>query len=782
MTARQQHRIAHTLAHPDNLDRLRGIISAAPDVSRHELAKVVCDAFSFTDHLGKAQAASCGTALRGLAGRGLICLPASGVAGGWKRHPRGTGEPVPEAVGVPPDVGDISDLSLTLVSGGEELRIWNELLLRDHPQGGQIITGRQLRYLLVSGHGILGAAGASAAALHLEARDCWIGWDWDVRSRYLDRVVCLSRLLIRPSVDCRNLASRALGMFHRAVTADWREKYGYAPWLLESFVDATGHNGACFRAANWFCCGQTKGRGRGDAAGTAPLDVKDVYVYCLEPGFRGEMGLPPDAGAVALKPGDGLDGEDWAGREFGGAKLGDARLAKRLVSIAALKSTQPTEPFLKCADGRSADVQGYYRFIEHPDKDSVNMAGILRAHVERTVKRLRGHRRVLCPQDSTDLDFTQLEDSCADLGRTGKNQHGAQSYGLRLHSTLALDAEGLPLGIVAGECLAREFREGVNRNARKELPIEEKESYRWLKSVMACEDIADQLPGVKMVCMADREGDIFEVLQHRQRTGKVEMLVRAAQNRSVGEGTHLFGKVAAMPEAGRLSITLPRRRDRRLHTVSPEVELSIRFAAVVIPLPKGRKLPDKTPVDVWIVHALEDNPPPDTSPIEWRLISSEPVGSFERACQCVREYGYRWRIEEWHKVLKSGCKVEDIIAGNALTIERIVAINMVIAWRIMLMTLLGRKCPNLPPGVLFSDIELKILTCFAKRDRYEPPDTLHQAVVLMAMLGGYRNRKRDPPPGNKVLWRGYYDLRNKCAGAELLLEFGKGVFPQFDSS
>lgn len=768
MSVKQQHRIARTLAIPENLARLRKIVKGGRKMSRAALATEVCVEFGFLDARGVHQTASCTTALRGLERKGMIKLPRTEPRGGWKRHPRGTGAALPDPVDVPEQVGDIQDLSLILVQSEADMREWNELLLREHPQGERIITGRQMRYLIQSAHGILGAIGVSASALHLEARDRWIGWDWDLRSQHLDRVVCLSRFLIRPVVKCHNLASRVLGLFCHTVAADMERTHGFRPWLIESFVDTSIHTGICYRAANWLRVGQTKGRGRHDLAGEAAAGPKDVYLYCLDPDFRKRLGLPPDAGAVALNPGDGLDGDGWVEREFGGAPVGDGRLAKRLVSIAAVKAADPTEPFTECASGRTADMQGYYRFIEHPDGKAVNMAAILHPHIERTVKRVRGQRRVLCPQDSTDLDYTGL-DGCVGLGRTGKNQHGAESYGLRLHTTLALTTDGLPLGVLRGECMAREFRR-QSKEERRNLPIEQKESHRWLKSVQACEKIAERTPGTRLVCMADREGDIYEVFLHWRRTRKVELLVRASQDRC-GDGKtpgSLFEQVRATPERGRLEIVVPRRRNRMSKSVSPEVTLAVRHAPATLQIPKLRKIADAVPIQVWMVHALEENPPTDTEPIEWFLISTEPVEDFEKACQCVREYSCRWRIEEWHKVLKSGCSVEEVIAESSQVIERVVAINMVIAWRILLMTKLGRESPGLPPQTLFSDLELDVLRAFANADKLQPPDNLQKAVFLMAKLGGYRGRKRDPPPGAIVLWRGYIKLQSMCEGVALM--------------
>ena len=124
---------------------------------------------------------------------------------------------------------------------------------------------------------------------------------------------------------------------------------------------------------------------------------------------------------------------------------------------------------------------------------------------------------------------------------------------------------------------------------------------------------------------------------------------------------------------------------------------------------------DKDPIDIWVVHALEENPPANSKAVEWFVLTTIDISSAAAAEQCLRWYCLRWRIEDWHRVLKSGCRIEDLAHHSAERLRRAIAINLVIAWRIMLMTLLGRETPELPAEVLFSDIELRTLKAYAKK-------------------------------------------------------------------
>jgi hypothetical protein len=178
---------------------------------------------------------------------------------------------------------------------------------------------------------------------------------------------------------------------------------------------------------------------------------------------------------------------------------------------------------------------------------------------------------------------------------------------------------------------------------------------------------------------------------------------------------------------------------------------------------------DKDPVDLWVIHAREENPPKGVEPVEWYLLTTIEIDTPEKAIECLRWYCLRWRIEDWHRVLKTGCRIENLAHETAERLRRSIAINMVIAWRIMLLTLLGREAPKLPAEVLFSDIELEVLKAYAqKKTNLNPPALLGEAVYLVAKLGGYLGRKSDPPPGHEIMWRGYLKLCHLCEGYALL--------------
>ena len=705
------------------MEYIRGLLEGKEILHRSELARLVCEQFRFHDARGQRQIAGCLKALRELEAAGHFVLPAASKKTGANPHsPRRLSKPVAPPTDVPAEAGDVRELSLVLVQSTEQMRIWNELMIREHPNGPGPLVGRQLRYLIGSQHGWLGGLGFASAALQLVDRDTWIGWNMEQRRAYLHTVVAMSRFLIRPWVQCRNLASKVLSMCMGRLPDDFQRVYNYRPWLIETFVDSSLYSGASYEASNWIRVGQTQGRGRQDRHSQWALSRKGIYVYRLEKEFRKRMGLSPDAGLGALGPAEGLEKDRWAENEFGGAPLGDERLSKRLVEVAAVKAEVPDRAFSGVAEGDWAMVKAYYRMIDQPDESAVNMANILLPHQQRTVRRMQGQKTVLCVQDGTDLDYNNLA-KCEGLGEIGKNQTGAKSRGLHMHSSFAVAPNGLPLGVLRSECIAPEGRSAEDSRRSVEIPIEEKKTFVWIEHHRNLVELAGSMPDTRLIDVCDREADFFEMFDEYLRNPRVELLIRAKHDRSIPEEPYkLFAAVRQMPVESRVGVHIPRQSARpkrskqkaRGKREGRTAEMAVRYMRVQLPAPKYHE--GKEPIDIWIVHALEENPPAESTGVEWFLLTTIEIGSAEDAERCLRWYCLRWRIEDWHRVLKSGCRIEDMAHETAERLRRAIAINLVIAWRIMLMTLLGRETPELPAEVLFSDIELRTLRAYAKKN------------------------------------------------------------------
>lgn len=764
------------LSQPASVRVIRRVLRSEEVSSRTDLARLLCRRFGFVDARGEPRVFTCLKALRDLEGVGHFQLPSKvlDVVSRWR--PRRLAEAVPAPTAVPEEPGEIGDLRIVLVRAKDKGRmgIWNELMAREHPQGGRRLVGRQLRYLVGSAHGWLGAVGFSASALRLEARDKWIGWDRSQRHAHQERVVNLSRFLIRPGVRCGNLASHVLGACVRRVGEDFRERYGYEPWLLESFVDRDRHPGTCFQAANWERIGQSKGRGRNDRECRSPESIKDIYVYPLVADFRQRMGISAAAGSYLRSSPieQGLGSGEWAEQEFGGVELGDRRLTDRLRKIVEDRARQPDASYLEACQGDRSAVKGYYYFIDSP-RDTLDPEAMLATHRRRTIERMMAHDMVLVVQDTTDLSFSTRHHTKG-LGLVGTNQTGAESQGLKLHTCLALTPEGLPLGVLRSVAYAAEKKGAAGKDSVGR-PIEEKKSFRWLEGHRDCVAIAKKMPHSRLLTVMDREADIFELFEDAEPTRKrVGVLVRARHDRRLeGRERKLFEELRASANAVDVEVTIPRQRWKEAKRGHPERQgmparkaaLTLRFEQVAITSTRS-DLRSNAPIVLWGVCAREENPPPDAERIEWMLLTTEPVRTPQEAARMVELYCRRWRIEEWHRVLKTGCKVQEHQHETAERLKRAIVIDAVLAWRIQLMTLLGREVPDLPCAVFFDDWEVQVLTAVQKNNakgKQKSPPRLGQAIAMVAKLGGYLARPSDPPPGCECIWKGLIHL---CAMTE----------------
>ena len=252
-------------------------------------------------------------------------------------------------------------------------------------------------------------------------------------------------------------------------------------------------------------------------------------------------------------------------------------------------------------------------------------------------------------------------------------------------------------------------------------PSKRRRRISWIQGLRECIQVARQLPDTRLVCVMDREADFFELFDERRQSGRVDLLVRAKHDRATAGDLHLFDSVRGSPVQARMRIDVPRQSARpkkskqKARAGHPQrtAQVALRYCEVELRPPAQHST--KPPIKLWVVRVSEMARPSDAQPVEWFLLSTRPITCVEQAQECLRWYCLRWRIEDWHRVLKSGCRIEALQHKTAERLKRAIAINLVIAWRIMLMTLLGRQCPDLPADVLFSDIEVEVLQAYAKK-------------------------------------------------------------------
>lgn len=722
------------------LTRINAASQASPTPSRSELSRRVCRWLDWRDGRGRLKVMSARVALRRLDERGLVVLPPSQ---GHVPDPAPVTMPLGEASALESSLKTLGPVELILIEAGdrEGNRRFRGLLDRYHPLRSGPLCGAQLRYLIRSKAGYLGALAFSAPAWRVAARDRFIGWDDEARVAGLGQVVGNSRFLILPQVRVPHLASHVLGQVLRRLAADWEARYGIRPALVETFVEAS-RSGTCYRAANWRSIGWTTGRGRQDRHHRGGGPAKALYVYPLCRDWRARLGGRRPA---EPSPAD----RDWAEEEFGEVQLGDARLAHRLRMLARDLYARP-QAQLPQACGDRAKVKAAYRFLDHQRTD---MQTLLAPHIDATRQRMAEVPVVLAVQDSTNLNYSTHP---ATEGLGPLNTRADRSIGLWLHDTLAFTPEGVPLGLIDIQLWARDAATQGKSANRHQCPLEEKESYKWIKSYRAASALARDLDETQVVSVGDREADLYELFVEADQTPDgARVLVRAERTRRMtAEYGHLWHFMETLPVAGELTLHVPRRGNRPAR----QAQMEIRYAPVTLKAPKRKT--DLPKVSLWAVWTRERDAPPDTQPVEWMLLTSVPVGTLAEACERISWYATRWQIEVYHRTLKSGCQIEERQLGTAKRIESCLAIDLVVAWRIMYLSRLGRETPNIPCSVYFEEAQWQALMIYTDRTPTPPaePPTLREAMRRVAALGGFLGRKSDGEPGTKSLWLGLQRL------------------------
>jgi hypothetical protein len=445
--------------------------------------------------------------------------------------------------------------------------------------------------------------------------------------------------------------------------------------------------------------------------------------------------------------------QQWVDDDLSTLDLGDERRSRRARQMVEGFAQRPGASITTVFEGR-AEIAAGYRLLNNeavaPDQ--------IRAALQRdTIGRLADLEVVLVPQDTTCLDFSD-HPATDGLGPTGGPR--GSGHGLFVHSAIAVSAEGVPLGLLHQQDWARDPAQAGRKHRRKELPLAEKESGRWLQTVLAVEAA---VPDDKLLIqIADRESDIYEVLAAPRRSGS-HVLIRAYRERRLeDEGARLWPTVEAQRVVKEFELLVHEGPQRTVR----KAQLQLRFCPVTLRPPKnGVHDPALQPITVTAIEVREIDAPERATPILWRLLTDLPVESVADALQCVRYYERRWLIERFHFTLKGGCHIEESQLRTIAGLERLLALLSAVALRLLWMTYSARVHPHAPCTVAFTDAEWRVL--YRYHHGQAPPDqppALSEAVLWLAKLGGFMGRKGDGEPGVKVLWRGILRLHDLVAG------------------
>ena len=466
--------------------------------------------------------------------------------------------------------------------------------------------------------------------------------------------------------------------------------------------------------------------------------------------------------------------ESFGEVNFGNAQLGDVRRTRRLARTADLMCRRPGGS-LPQKLRNPKDLRAFYRLM---NCDQVTHEAILASHRQATMKTIsQMGSTVLVLHDATELDFTAHR-SLEDLGQIGNGHH----RGFIAQNSLAVDPETRQVLGLCNQVLHRRATVAKDETIAEKRERESRESLLWLKGT-------EPLPASsQLVDVCDQGADTFEFLEHEVNSGR-RFVIRAAYDRgclighddaSTSASSHLRTYAAELPEAGRwtLSVTSrvemksPKKNGKKVQIVrtARNAELAVAFAPVQIKPPsKKNGSHGSTPLKVWIIRVWEVDPPEGQERLEWFLITNEPVLTFEDVYRVVGWYECRWIIEEYHKGMKTGCKIESPQFTNEERLQPAIALISIVTLTLLAMRDASRRpdAKTRKATEIISKDYVAVLSAW-RHGKVRMDWTIHDFYYAMARLGGHQNRKNDHPPGWQVIWEGWKELQAMVCGADVI--------------
>jgi hypothetical protein len=459
--------------------------------------------------------------------------------------------------------------------------------------------------------------------------------------------------------------------------------------------------------------------------------------------------------------------QPWIEEELQTADLPDERLNNRYRIVLDRLSDKPTLSIPAACVGW-AETQAAYRFCGNR---RVKPKRILKPHRDATLQRIRRSPVVLISQDTSELELTRAQE------KIGGPLGSEQTWGCHDHVSLAVTPEHLPLGVIDSHIWARDLNDFHKRKQARFKSIEVKESYRWLEGYRRACEVAAEVPETQIVSLSDSEGDIYECFAEAATVEgvKAEFIIRACQDRSViSENTgKLWETVAASPILGTFSLevgsrpahahdtTSKRRQPRAARTAT----VTVQACTVTLKPPwRPKEVAQLPEVTINVVLVRETDPPEGEPPIEWLLLTSLPISTYDEALKVIQYYTCRWDVEVFFRVLKSGCKVEDLQFETLERFANCLTLYLIVAWRVLYVMRLGRECPELPCEAVFAPEEWQAVYQIstgrpAPTSPKEMPK-LGEILIMVAKLGGYLGREGDGPPGPQTVWIGLQRTRD----------------------
>jgi len=430
-------------------------------------------------------------------------------------------------------------------------------------------------------------------------------------------------------------------------------------------------------------------------------------------------------------------------KEFETLELGSKRLERRF-KVAVSDLSEHPEESIWLASGSRANAKAVYRMLgnERLDKEGI----------------LAAHRNTVCERNEEKILLAIQDTMCVNYDTHGMTEglgyNCEQSLGLNVHSCLYVTPQGIPIGLAAQSALTRLTKSDERSHHEKRMRnIEEKESFRWLQTMR---EAAQNAPAnVKLVHIADREGDIYELYAAAEKTGQT-FVIRAIHDRLTVGNQHMLEALDQSEIKGSVNILVPENHNK--HTKERHAVLQLRYMSLQIRKPQirntNKELADSLTLN--LISLKETDPPNGQGPIEWLLMTNFELNSYDQVLRVIEYYRQRWKIERFHFVLKSGCEIEKIQQHSVDRIELMILMYSIISIHIMQLTYIARCFPDTPCSLIFSENEWKTLYRAAKLTTIVPdmPYSMADAANFVAILGGRTAAPSDGPPGLKVIWLG----------------------------
>jgi hypothetical protein len=441
-------------------------------------------------------------------------------------------------------------------------------------------------------------------------------------------------------------------------------------------------------------------------------------------------------------------------KDFPHLDFGDIRRDERFVTIINNISSQPGASIPR-QNKKWYDTKATYEFFKNED---VNLEALKKTMMLYGAQKVSDETEVLIAHDISNISYNDLQ--AEGLGYLD-NKEGR---GILCYSSLAATTEGLPLSLLYQHTWTRPLEELGKSQKRKQLSFEDKETYRWYEGMSK----VNQLLGEKThkIHIADREADVYELFFHSFESN-TDLLIRARHNRQLNNGSHLWDNIAQQPVAATVNLDIPDKTGKK----KMAVEVEVKYHEVEILRPANNKYSYES-VTLTAIEVKEKNvkgKQPEAI-VHWKLLTTLEIKSLTEALQCVKWYTYRWLIERFHYVLKSGTKIEELQLKDAVSLQKAIAVYSMAAFRVMQLVYESRHHPEVSCEVVLTKAQWQTLYMLIHGSNQIPrqPPSLQQAVMWIGSLGGHLGRKSDGPPGLKTVWQGYQQLCHAASVYEIM--------------